>query len=694
MGRSAGSGTSQKTCQIHFKFIHAFGRKAKKLISMNKQHWAFLLLSVTGTGTIFAQPTFSHPTKDTVTKQLDQVVVTATKYPVKQNLTGKVLDIITREQLDRSEGQQLTQILNEQAGLLVIGAQGTLGSEQDVFMQGAATGKTLILIDGIPAYDPSGTSTNFDLNLINPDEIERVEILKGSQSTLYGSDAVAGVINIIMKKGDGKPFNISLGGSEGTYNTSKASAAIDGKINNTGYNIQYTKLRTDGFSAAYDSTGKAGFDKDGFEESILMANLNQKLSDALQLRGNFQYSQYNNGLDAGAYTDDKKYTAVSKNAQAGLGADYIIHRATLHFNYNYNSTTRSYLDDSAMQIQQGGTFSHSSFTGKSHYAELYTNIDVSKYVNLLAGVDYRNQRTNQYSLFIFQDFLPPFETDYDTSRIGVDSAKVRQAAGYASILLKNLAGFNLELGGRYNSFNRYGNVFTYSINPAYVVNDKFKVFANLSSGFSAPTLYQLYSPYRDPFGALKPEKTVSVETGLQYSVNNFNARALYFDRNTTNQIEFYTDASFNSYYINLDKQYAHGIEIESSWKTGRWSFSGNYTFTTGKVTTPVNGKDTTYNDLYRQPKNLVNLKAGLQATPELFFSVALRTVGSRIEAVYGSTPISIASYYTLSGYAEYKMAKSWKFFINLQNLTNQLYFDIPGYNTARFNFMAGINVHL
>jgi vitamin B12 transporter len=656
---------------------------------MNKQHWAFLLLPVVGISTSFAQTS-----KDTVTKQLDQVVVTATKYPVKQNLTGKVLDVITREQLDKSEGEQLSQILNEQAGLVIIGAQGTLGSEQDVFMQGAATGKTLILIDGIPTYDPSGTTTNFDLNLINTDEIERVEILKGSQSTLYGSDAVAGVINIILKKGEGKPFNVALGASEGTYNTLKASVGIDGKINNTGYNIQYTKLRSDGFSAAYDSTGKAGFDKDGFDESILMANLSQKINDAFQLRTSFQYSRYNNGLDDGPYTDDKNYTATSKNVQAGLGADYSVHKAMLHFNYNYNSTTRTYLDDSAMQIQQGGSYNYSTFTGRSHYVELYTNIDLSKHVNLLVGADYRNQRTNQYSLYISQDYLPPYETDYDTSRLGVDSAKVRQVAGYASILLKNLAGFNLELGGRYNNFNRYGNVFTYSINPSYVVNDKVKLFANLSSGFSAPTLYQLYSPYRDPFGELKPEKTVSVETGVQYSVNNFNARALYFDRNTNNQIEFYTDANFNSYYINLDKQYAHGFEIESSWKAGPLSFSGNYTYTTGKVTTPVNGKDTTYNDLYRQPKNLFNLKAGVQATPEFFVSVSLRTVGSRIESVYGSTPIPITSYYTLGAYAEYKMDKRLKFFINFQNLTNQLYFDIPGYSTARFNFMAGINVHL
>ena len=148
------------------------------------------MLSAAGSSTLIAQTT-----SDTTGRRLDEVVVTATKFPVKQSLTGKVLTIITKEQLEKSSGKQLTEVLNTQAGVIVTGAPNTLGSPQTVYLQGASAGKTLILIDGIPAYDPSGISSSFDLNLINTDEVERVEILKGSQSTLYGSDAVAGVIN-------------------------------------------------------------------------------------------------------------------------------------------------------------------------------------------------------------------------------------------------------------------------------------------------------------------------------------------------------------------------------------------------------------------------------------------------------------------------------------------------------------------
>ncbi|HEY4109886.1 TonB-dependent receptor plug domain-containing protein [Puia sp.] len=652
---------------------------------MSKKHFFFLTL-LAGSQTVFAQ-NFS----DTTGKQLDQVVITATKYPVKQALTGKVLDIITREQLEKSGGKQLTEVLNTQAGVVVAGAQNNLGSVQSVYIQGAGAGKTLILIDGIPAYDPSGTSTNFDLNLINTDEVERIEILKGSQSTLYGSDAVAGVINIITKKGDGKPFNASANLSAGSFGTFRGSAGIDGRVGGTAYNVQYTHLRSDGVSTAYDTTGKGNFDHDGFNENLVMANISQRVTDRFGLRANFQYSRYSTDLDGGSYTDDRKYTSWNKNTQAGIGGDYALGAAMLHFNYNYNTVSRHYLDDSSMAILQGGSYSTSDFTGRSHYADLYSNITVSKHVDILAGVDYRNQRINETDFGVSEDFYNPGQVFSYKDSLSSDSSRVRQFAAYASVLLKNLGGFNLDLGGRYNSFNRYGKVFTYSVNPSFVLNDRLKLFADLSSGFSAPTLYQLYSPYRNPDG-LKPERTISGEGGIQYNQSGLNLRALYFRRHSRDEIIF-----SGSGYENLDKEDAHGFEVEAAYKYGIWSFTGNYTYTAGTVTTTGNGaKDTTFNNLYQRPKNLVNASVGVQATKGLFLSLALRTVGQRIDDIYGGARgmADGFAYYTLNGYAEYRFGKMLKLFADFKNITDQRYFDIPGYTSFGFNFMAGISVHL
>ena len=191
----------------------------------------FMLAAVISGSSAFAQ-------QDS-TRQLDDVVVTATRYPIKQSLTGKVVTVITRQDLARNTGKTLTEMLNTQAGLVINGSGNTPGTNQDVYMRGAAAGKTLILIDGIPLYDASGISGAFDLNFISIDQVERIEILKGSQSTLYGSDAIAGVINIITKKGGPGKIGFTADLAAGTYGSFKGTAGINGTLNNTGYNIQY-----------------------------------------------------------------------------------------------------------------------------------------------------------------------------------------------------------------------------------------------------------------------------------------------------------------------------------------------------------------------------------------------------------------------------------------------------------------------
>src|SRR5574339_1168452 len=143
------------------------------------------------------------------TSLLDEVVITANKYPNKTSLTGKVVTIITKEQLERSGGKDLSQILTEQTGVYIGGANSNAGKDKSLYLRGARVDHTLITIDGIPVYDPSGIGSNFDIRNLSVDLIERIEILKGSQSTLYGSDAIAGVINIITRKSGTKPLGAS-----------------------------------------------------------------------------------------------------------------------------------------------------------------------------------------------------------------------------------------------------------------------------------------------------------------------------------------------------------------------------------------------------------------------------------------------------------------------------------------------------
>jgi vitamin B12 transporter len=254
----------------------------------------------------------------------------------------------------------------------------------------------------------------------------------------------------------------------------------------------------------------------------------------------------------------------------------------------------------------------------------------------------------------------------------------------------------LEIGSRYNHHNIYGSNFTYSVNPFFILNDHYKIYSNIASGYRVPTIYQLYSEYGNK--NLKPEVTTSVEAGVQYFSDKINARATGFVRNGKDVFYFYTDpVTYASKYINADKQNDFGIETEASvYFNSQFSASVNYTYVDGKISTTnaSQNKDTSYLNLYKRPKNILNLSFNYQATKALFFSVHLKTVSNAFEPQYNGPNYELQGYYTLGCYGQYSLNKLLNIFGDFENITNQKYFVTRGYNTKGFNFNAGVKVRL
>ena len=641
-----------------------------------KKKILFVAACITGS-TLFAQDS---------AKTLNEVVIAVTKFSQKQNETGKVITVITKEQLQKSAGKTLSEVLNEQVGITINGANNNLGTNQTLYMRGAHAANTLILVDGVPVYDASGETNQFDISNFSLYNIERIEIMKGAQSTLYGSDAVAGVINLITKKGGDKPVNFNAIFSAGSYDTYKGSVALSGTKNQQTYFISYSKIDSKGFSSAYDSTGKNNFDKDGFKQDVLQGSYGFTSFKKLETRLYGKYNINKADIDAGAFADDTDYRYKYRDLQTGASLKYALAKSIIMFNYNYNWYERNYTDDS-LSVGGFAKYQKGNYISKSHFAEVYGNFKPCKNVELLAGVDYRRNATTQNYLSI-SSFGP-----FQSLPLSEDSIKTNQISTYASVNLKFKNGLNTELGGRWNYHSIYGNNFTYSFNPSYFIKNKFKIFANLSSAYRAPSLYQLYSEFGNK--DLKPETTTSIEGGMQLIEGKINARVVLFYRNINDVFAFYTNpVTYASFYINEDKQKDHGVEADINWHLDKINVSANYTYIDGKTYTKDFGKDTSYNNLYRRPANTFNISVGYQAFADLFVSTHLKTVSKFYEGQYAAVPYKMNGYYTLDIYGEYKFNKSYKVFIDLQNITDQKYFDIRGFNSKRFNFNAGINLNL
>lgn len=630
--------------------------------------------------------------KDTL-NELNAVTVTATKYSTKTTETGKVVTIITRHDIEKAGSRDLAQVITELGGVYINGYTSNAGKEKNIYLRGAKVDYTLITIDGVPVYDASGIGSNYDIRYIPIDNVERIEILKGSQSTLYGSDAIAGVINIITRRSADTPVSVSGTVHYGSFNTKRGNIGISGKSKAIDYNLGYAHFSTDGFSeAAQPATSSTAYDKDGYNQNSVQASLGIQAAKGLRIQPFVRYTKSTADLDADAFVDERDYTADAKNLQAGLRNTITIGSAQLALQYQYNKTARHYFDDSTGSRNGFYTYNQSDYKANEHFAEAFVVYPFGR-LKLTAGSDFRTSTMDYNAILQSPYFL-------DKPVASGDSITQKQLSAYAA-LHYNKGGFSIEGGGRLNHHSQYGNNTAFNLNPSYLIHQQLKIFANLSTGYKVPSLYQLFiTPYNNK--SLQPESSLNLEGGVQLFTKDEKAslRATYFNRRVNDVIVFfYNPTTLQAMYINQDQQKDGGVELEAQLRRSeKLQVKVLYSYVDGNVTTKQNGKDTTYNNLLRRPKSSATITLGSQLTSALYVSAGANAVGKRKDIYFGTWPaqdITLDPYVVINFYAEYGVLNNHlKLFADIRNLTNKDYADIYGYNTARFNAYGGLRFRL
>lgn len=506
------------------------------------------LLLATAASLALSTPALAQQSDET---EVDEVIVTATRLSAPIDVTPGAY-VIDEAQIEQSGAAFVSEILSEIPGVSLY-SQGSPGGVTSVRLRGVAQDKTLVLLDGVALNDPSQPAGGYDFASLELADISRIEVLNGPQGSLWGSDAIGGVIALTSRELDGARLSLE-GGSYGAVN---ASGAVGAAGDRGAFGVSLSAFTTDGFSKADEADGNPEADP----VEAYSAGLNGRISlGVLTLEGRVRYQDaqaHIDGYPAPAYLlDDTAEVSDTETASGFLRAS-----ASL-FGFDQSLTWMSSTIDRAID---GGAFP-SRYTGeRTAWRWQADNVQVTDRLGLVFGVER-------------EDTLGDLSTG-DAEQLGATSAFVAARFDATDRLTASLS-------ARVDDPDEYDAETTFRAGLAYDLGGGFTVAGSWGQGFKTPTISQTLCDFCfsfSPYPELRPERAEGYDLSLAWrsADDRIGLRATVFRLEVENEIVFFFDTvTFDSYYVNVARTESTGVEIQGDVRFGEgFGLSGSYAYT-------------------------------------------------------------------------------------------------------------------
>ncbi|RSB46832.1 TonB-dependent siderophore receptor [Brevundimonas sp. 357] len=607
---------------------------------------------------------------------VEDVVVTANRSAQPIERVGASVTVLTQAAIEARQTPAVVELLAQTPGVSFT-RNGGVGTSTGVNIRGAESQHTVVLIDGVKLNDPSSTQGGFNFGNLLVGDTARIEVLRGAQSTLWGSQAIGGVVNIVTAE----PTEALQGGLDaeaGARGTTYFRGGIGGASERLSWRLAASRYDTDGFSAFAKGT-----EDDGYTNTGLSGRLNVKVTDAVSLDLRSVWSSGRNDFDA-FNGDSREYGKTQELvAYAGLNFDLLDGRFRNRIGYAHTDTDRrNFNPDNKVQTL---TF---DAEGQNRRWEYQGAFAVTEALNATFGLEHEKSEMKTRSP---GDWNP-------NPAFGRGEAELNSA--YGQVQWTVLDGLTLTGGLRYDDHAQYGDNLLGQVAAAWALNEGDTVVrASWGQGFRAPGLYELYSEYGNL--NLQPEEFDSWEIGVEQRLfDRAVVSATYFNRQADNEIRYNgcstpsTDplctvngAGRWGYYRNVQKTEAQGVELVGRVDvTERLNVSANYTWTDAKSASgAADGKRLT-----RRPEHMANFAADYAFAFGLKTGVAVRYVG---ETFNNDTNTAKVDAYTLVDLrASYPINDALEIYGRIENAFDEDYQTVLNYGAPGQGVFGGVRV--